>query len=232
MRKALLYGVSVALLLTLVVLNSSFALDVKEMADSFRKKYEGTKNFSADFEQTHIVADRKRVARGKMKFQKPNLLRLEYFDPNNPEDMTSLTVIDGKVTWSYTPLINQVTKQVLVQDEGQMELLPGFGKSLENVEKNYSLSLVEDEPAKKQGVHVIELVPKNQGADPNTIFDALRVWIRDKDSVPVQFMYKDDKNKTTFVLSLRNVKLNQTFEESTFKFEVPKGAQVITAPSR
>ena len=232
MRKALLYGTSIVLLLMLMVLDTAFAIDAKEIASSFRKKYESMKNFSADFEQTSIVADIKRVARGKLTFQKPNLLRQEYFDPSNPENMTQLIVIDGKITWAYTPLVRQVIKQKLVQDENLMELLPGFGRSLEDVEKNYSLSLVENELAEKSGVHVVELVPKNQSANPSTMFDVLQVWIRDEDSALVQFMYKDKKNKTTFVLSFKNVKLNEELDESMFKFETPKGIQVITAPVR
>ena len=226
MRKTLLYGIGIAILLKLIVSDTAFALDAKQIAGSFRKKYESMKNFNADFEQTSIVADSKRVAKGKLNFQKPNLLRQEYSDPANPEKMTQLIVSTGKTIWSYTPLINQAIKH-----RQGMELMPGFGQSLENVEKNYSLSLVADELAEKSGVHVIELVPKGQDANPNAVFDVLRVWIRDADSMPVQFMYKDNKNKTTFILSFKNIKINEKLDELTFKFEAPKGVQIITAPN-
>ena len=232
MRKALLYGTNIVLLLTLMVLDTAFAVDVKEISSSFRKKYESMKNFSADFEQTTIVADKKRVSRGKLNFQKPNLLRQEYFDPAAPENMTQLIVADGKIIWAYTPVINQVTKQNLMQDEDRMELLPGFGRSLENVEENYSLNLVADELAEKSGIHVVELTPKGQSANPNAVFDVLRVWIRDEDSALVQFMYKDKKNEMTFILSFKNVRSNENLDESTFKFETPKGVQVITVPDQ
>ena len=59
MRKALLYGTNIVLLLTLMVLDTAFAVDVKEISSSFRKKYESMKNFSADFEQTTICQDLK-----------------------------------------------------------------------------------------------------------------------------------------------------------------------------
>ncbi len=232
MRKSLLYGSGIALLLMLMVLDTASALDAKEIVSSFRKKYENMKNFNADFEQTTIVAGEKRVSRGKLNFQKPNLLKQEYFDPSNPENMTQLIVSNGKTLWSYTPVISQVTKQTLVQDEDRMELLPGFGKSLENVEKNYFLSLVEDELAEKSGIHVVELVSKSQSANPNAMFDVLRVWIRDEDSALVQFMYKDKKNEMTFVLSFKNVKSNEDLDESMFEFKVPRGVQIITVPQR
>jgi outer membrane lipoprotein-sorting protein len=102
------------------------------------------------------------------------------------------------------------------------------------------VSFVEDELAEKLGVHVVELMPKTRNgksdqegeAPAKPLFDVLQVWIQDEDSVPVQFMYKDKKNQTTFVLSFKNVKINENLDESTFKFEVPKGVQVITVPDQ
>ncbi len=232
MRRVLLLGIVISLLLALLTLDSVSAPNVEEIVASFKKKYEKTNNLSADFEQTTFVAGRKRVASGKLSFQKPNLLRQEYSDPANAKNTIQLVVSDGKTLWSYTPLINQVTKQKLAQDENRMELLPGFGQSLENVEKNYSLSLVEDKLAEKQGVYVVELVPKKGDESADSMFDVLQVWIRDKDSTPVQFMYKDGKNQITFVLSFKNFKINEKLDKSTFEFTVPKGVQIITVPSR
>ena len=232
MRRFLLLGIILSLLSTLIILDTVSAIAVEEITANFKKKYVKTRNFSADFEQTTFVAGQKRVAKGKLNFQKPNLMRQRYSDPNNPENMTQLIVSDGKTLWSYTPLINQATRQELLQDDNRMELLPGFGQSLENVEKNYSLNLAEDKLAEKQGVHKVELIPKMQDENADSVFDVLQVWVRDKDSIPVQFMYKDSKNKITLVLSFKNVKINESLDESTFKFEVPKGVQVITIPSQ
>ena len=232
MRRFLLMGIVISLLLTLLTMDSLSAPNVEKIAASFKKKYEKTNNFSADFEQTTFVAGRKRVASGKLSFQKPNLLRQEYSDPANAKNTIQLVVSDGEMIWSYTPLINQVTKQKLAQDKDHIELLPGFGQSLENVEKNYSLSLAEDKLAEKQGVHVVELTPKKGDDGVDSMFDVLQVWIRDKDSTPVQFMYKDSKNQITFVLSFKNFKINEKLDKSTFEFSVPKGVQIITVPSR
>ena len=232
MRRSLFLVIGISSLLMLVLLDSGFALDIDEIFKNFREKYEQTSNFSGDFEQTTFVAGRKRTARGKMSFQKPNLLRQQYFDPSDPKSTVQLIISDGETLWSYTPLINQVTRQKLAQDESRLELLPGFGRSMENVQKNYSLRLVEDELAEKRGVHVVELVPKKENASSESVFDVLQVWIRDEDSIPVQFMYKDKKNEMTFILSFRSVKVNDKLGESTFKFEVPTGVQVITVPDQ
>ncbi len=232
MRGFLLSGIGIFLLLMLVTLGVEAAVSVDEVVKNFIENYEKTSIFSADFEQTTLVAGRKRVASGNVIFQKPNLLRQMFFNPSNPENMTQLIVSDGQTLWSYTPLIKQVTRQKLAQDADSMELLPGFGRSLENVEKNYSLSLVEDELAEKSGVRVVELIPKNRAEGSDAMFDIMQVWIRNEDSVPVQFMYKNEKNEMTFILSFKNIKINENLGESTFKFELLKGVQVITVPNQ
>ena len=232
MQRFLLQKIGISLLLMLMIFNIASAISVDEIVDNFKKKYEKISNFSTDFEQTTIVVGNKRVANGKLIFQKPNLLKQKYLDPANPEHMTQLIISDGQTLWSYTPLVNQATRQQLVQDESRMELLPGFGRSMENIEKNYSLSLIEDELAEKRGIHVVELKPKSHYANSSSMFDVLQVWIKDEDSVPVQFMYKDEKNEMTFILSFKNIKVNEDLDKSIFKFEVPKGVQVITIPNR
>ena len=113
MRKFLLWGIGIFLLLTLVTLDIGFALSVDEAVKNFRDSYVKTGNFSANFEETTLVAGRKRVASGDLIFQKPNLLKQRYFSPSNPENITKLIVSDGQLLWAYVPLINQVTNFLL-----------------------------------------------------------------------------------------------------------------------
>lgn len=232
MRKFVLLTTCFSLLLTVLTLDIVFAATVSEVFKNFKKQYEKFKNFSADFEQTTLISGRKRIARGNVIFQKPNLLKEVYFDPSNSEHITQVIVSDGKILWSYTPLINQVTKTKLAQDGNREELLPGFGPSLENVEKNYSLSLVKDELAEKSDVSVVEIIPKDQSDSSDRFFDVLQVWIQNKDSTPVQFMYKNKNNDMTFIMSFKNTKINENLDKSTFKFEPPAGVQIITAPEQ
>lgn len=227
---------AIGFFLMLVAVNIILAIDVDEIVANFRKEYKKVKSFSADFEQTTLVAGKKRVAGGRLSFQKPNLFRQEYYDPSNPQNMTQLIVSDGKTILSYTPLIKQVTRQDLSRKN--TEVFPGFGQALENVEKNYNLELVKDELAEKHGVYVLQLIPKKQDKKvvsqyvSTPVFDVLQVWIKNEGSVPVQVMYKDNKNETTFFLLFKNVKINEKFDESIFKFTAPAGVQVINIPSR
>ncbi len=219
-------------IIALIAVNYALSVDANEILKNFRAEYKKAKNFTANFEQTTFVAGRKRVANGKLIYQKPNLLRQEFFDVSKPQNVTQLIVSDGKTVYSYTPLIKQVTKQVLSSKKKDTELIPGFGESLEGIEKNYDLRIIKDDLAEKQGIYLIELTPKESSTNSSIFFDVLQVWIRYQDSMPIQFMYKDNKNETTFILSFKDMKVNEKIDESVFKFKIPDDAQVITIPNR
>ena len=218
--------------IALIVVSIALTVDVNEILKNFRTEFKKTKNFTANFEQTTFVAGKKRIANGKLIYQKPNLLRQEFFNTSKPQDITQLIVSDGKTVYSYTPIIKQVTKQVLSSKKKDAELIPGFGESLEGIEKNYDLKILKDDLAEKQGIYLVELTPKKVSAGSSVFFDVLQVWIRYQDSMPVQFMYKDNKNETTFILSFKDIKINEKIDESVFKFKIPDDAQVITVPNR
>ena len=230
MRKSLFKRIVFTTLLSLgalMIVNSVFAIDAEEIAGKFKKAYKNMKNFSSDFEQTTLVGGKKRTAVGKLTFQKPNMVRQEYYESPSSKKVSQLIVSDGKSLVSYTPMIKQATKQEIGKNE---EILPGFGQSLENFEKNYNLKLIKDELAEKKGVHCIELTPKK--TEETLIFDAIQIWVRDEDSIPVQIMYKDVKNEATFFFSFKNIKLNDKLDDSVFKFTIPTGIQVITVPNK
>ena len=217
------------------VANSVVALTVDEIYRNFKATYERTENFSADFEQTTHYQNQRSIAKGKLIFGKPNLLRQEYFDNANPKELSQLIILDGKTSWSYTPWLDQVTK---TESKGK-ELLPGIGKSLEDLPKNYNMDVVEDEIANPKGIYRVKLspkqiTPKSTRQEPRTpieqsapLPEIIEIWIQSKDWAPVQFSYKNQANDMLIITALKNVKLNQKLDKSTFKFTVPKDAEVI-----
>jgi len=213
---------------SIFVANLAFAMTADEIYRNFKNTYEQTENFSADFEQTTHYQNQRSITKGKLFFGKPNLLRQEYFDKDDPEEIAQLIILDGKTSWSYTPWLSQVTK---TEAKGK-ELLPGIGKSLENLPKNYNMELVEDEIANPKGVYRLKLSPKQiitpkSNKQNSPLPEIIEVWIQSKDWAPVQFSYKDQSNDMLIVTALKNVKLNEKLDESTFKFTVPKGIEVI-----
>lgn len=221
-----------SILLLIFFIRPVSAITIEQIFKNFKKTYKTTENFSTDFEETTYRNDTKSVAKGKLIFAKPNLLRKKYIDPNKPERLAQLIVLDGETSWSYVPLLNQVTK--LTSKDKDKNLIPGIGESIEGLKKTYDMKLVEDKVAKSKGIYHLELSPKNpirtRSRQKKKVIESIEVWIRSSDWIPVQFSYKSESEAAgdmTIVMSFMNIKLNQKLPKSTFVFEVPEGAEVI-----
>ena len=216
------------LMLSTLFVSHAYSQTVDEIFHTFKTAYEGSENFSANFEETTLFADKKSVARGRFIFGKPNLLRKEYVDRNNTSKVVQLTVLDGEYGWTYTPLLNQVNKMKWNNPE-RRELLPGMGAALEDVEKNYDMAIIPDEFANPKGVHQIELQPKRHMVSTNAK-ETLQIWVQSGDWLPVQFGYKtefEDGTRQSVIVTLTQIERDKKLAPDLFKFVVPEDAEVI-----
>ena len=233
-KSSILPLLAIVLLLLVTVAKSEDTYTVGEIFDNFKKAYEKSQNFSAKFEETILQAGTKRVNQGRLYFSKPNLLRKEYVNQKDPNQVLQLVLIDGEYSWSYTPVVNQVNKMKWSK-ANRKELLPGIGASLEDVQKNYNMKLVTDAVAKKKGIYQIELTPKPHmlskpvdGTSPPR--ETLAIWIKTDEWLPVQFGYKsedDAGNRESYITSLTNIKRNQDLDSTLFNFTVPEGVEIV-----
>lgn len=212
------------------------AMTAEEVFKQFQAKYQKSRNFCADFEEISFMSSQKSITKGKLVFQKPNMLRKEYKDPNDASKISQLILSNGKIIWSYTPWLSQATRQELKNPEAHREFLPGIGSSLEKLKDHYDLSLFEDPVAKKKGVYVLQLTPKKgiKGIkrinDPT--FDAIQAWIRPSDWLPLQFSYEDKKSNMTLIISFneKTIRVDEKLNNSIFEFQPPKGTEIIDVP--
>ena len=214
--------------LSVLFINNAYPQTVDEIFQNFKTAYEKSANFSANFEETTLFANKKSVARGRFIFGKPNLLRKEYVDKKDTEKVVQLTVLDGEYGWTYTPILNQVNKMKWNNPE-RRELLPGIGASLEDVQKNYDMALIPDEFANPQGVHQIELTPKIHMVSTNAK-ETLQIWVKSGEWLPVQFGYKtefEDGTRQSVIVALKQIERDKELAPDLFKFVVPKDAEVI-----
>ena len=219
-------------LLSLLCVNSAYSQDVDEIFQNFKTAYEKSDNFSANFEETTLLSNRKSVARGRFIFGKPNLLRKEYVDRKDASKVVQITVLDGEYAWTYTPILNQVNKMKWNNPE-RRELLPGIGASLEDVQINYDMVLVPDEFANPKGVHRIELTPKKDPKDHlmnANVKEKLLIWVKSDEWLPVQFGYEselEDGTRQSVIVALTEIKRDTELAPDLFKFVVPEDAEVI-----
>ena len=228
------WGVVFPFLLLSTTVESSYAYSVDEVFDNFRKAYNASRNFSAEFEETIFRDGVKSSSKGELTFSKPNLLRKRTVGQKDPTQLVQLIVLDGAYSWAYTPMLNQVNKMKLNNPEHE-PLLPGIDASLQDVQKNYDMRLIVDEVANSKGVYQIELTPKphilsKPVDDGPQSRETLQIWIQAKDWLPIQFGYKlrsDTESDVSGIISLTNIERDRKLDDGFFKFDIPNGAEVI-----
>ena len=221
-------AVLAVILISGLFVSQAYSQTVDEIFHNFKMAYEKSENFSANFEETTLFADKKSVARGRFIFGKPNRLRKEYVDRKDASKVVQLTVLDGEYGWTYTPILNQVNKMKWNNPE-RRELLPGIGASLEDVQKNYNMALIPDEFANPKGVHQIELQPKRHIVSTN-VKETLQIWVKSGEWLPVQFGYKtefEDGTRQSVIVTLTQIERDKQLAPDLFKFVVPEDAEVI-----
>ena len=214
-------------LLSLMFVSSAYSQNVDEIFQNFKQAYDKSDNFSANFEETTLLANTKSVARGRIVFRKPNLLRREYVGRKDASKVIQVTVFDGKYGWTYTPTLNQVNKMKLDNPKGQ--LFPGIGASLDDFEAMYDMALVPDEFANPKGIHNIELTPKKGLANP-AVKEKFQIWVKSDGWLPVQVGHEielEDGSRQSAIVKFSEIKRDKKLAPDLFKFVVPEDAEVI-----
>ena len=221
-----------AALVSVLFVSNADSQTVDEIFQNFKKAFEKSENFSANFEETTLLSNRKSVARGRFIFGKPNLLHKEYLDRKDASKVVQTTVLDGTYAWTYTPILNQVNKMKW-NKSNRKELIPGTGESLEDVQANYDMVLVPDEYANPKGIHQIALTRKEDPKAPlmrPNVKEKMLIWVKSSDWLPVQFGYEselEDGTRQSAIVKLTDIQRDIEIAPDLFKFVVPKDAEVI-----
>ena len=151
---------------------------------------------------------------GTVAIKRPGRMRWEYEQPE-----PKLFVSDGRRFYFYVP----AEKQVIVSDEDEQRslaarLLSGRG----GIGDEFSVSL--DTP-REEGVLRLKLVPRREQPDVE------RAWVELEPSGRVREIELDDVqgNRTRF--RFEGLRENTGLKDELFRFEVPKGVEVIRGRS-
>jgi len=194
-----------------------------ELAAALQRKYAGIRDFSADF--THVYEGgvlRKQITeRGHLLVKKPGMMRWDYSTPE-PKQFVS----DGVKMYSYIPQDKQVIVAPVPTDENAPTptlFLAGKG----NVTRDFTPSLVDAPPGMPPGSRTLKLIPKARQRD----YDWL-VLVLDPDSLAIRGLLTVDAQggKSSFLFT--NLKENVGLADKEFAFKIPRGVDVVTAPSR
>ena len=196
-----------ALILLLFV--SSFAQAAA--IERFKTFLSGTKSARGEFEQK--VHDRSgrvtQESKGNFVFQRPGLFRWVYAKP-----VDQVIVGDGQRVWIHDRDLNQVTVRKLTRALGSTPAALLAGSA--DVEKAFELS----DAGAKDGLEWLEAKPKEREAG----FERVRMGF---DANGIRAMELFDHFGQTTQLRFLNLARNPKVEASEFRFQPPKGADVL-----
>jgi outer membrane lipoprotein carrier protein len=194
-----------------------------ELAAALQRKYDGIKDFSADF--THAYEGgvlRKQITeRGHLLVKKPGKMRWDYTEPE-PKQFVS----DGLKMYSYIPQDKQVIVAPVPPDEDAPTptlFLAGKG----NVTRDFTPSLVDAPAGMPAGSRALKLIPKAKQRD----YDWL-VLVLDPGSLAIRGLVTVDAQGGKSSFSFTNLKENVGLADKEFAFKIPRGVDVVTASSR
>jgi outer membrane lipoprotein carrier protein len=182
--------------------------------DQFKTFVSSTKSARGEFTQSQV---RSKAAPGKAApassgtfvFARPGKFVWTYQKPYE-----QLLQADGETLYIYDKDLNQVTTRKLGNALGSSPAAILFGSN--DLEKNFTLS---EAPA-RDGLEWLNATPKTK----DTTFEQIAIGL--KDGVPQAMELKDNFGQTT-VLKFTSFQRNPALGAQQFKFDVPKGAEVV-----
>jgi outer membrane lipoprotein carrier protein len=190
----------------------------EEFAARLQKKYDGVRDFTADFTQTYEggVLRTKTSERGKVQIKKPGRMRWSYTSPE-----PKLFIADGEKMYSYVPADRQVVvSRVPRADEAATPVLFLVGKG--NLTRDFAVGFTEV-PSAPPGSVALRLLPKQ----PERDYEWLTLVV-DRETLSLRMLLAGDSQGGTSTFAFTNLKENVGLPDSTFSFTIPRGADVIT----
>jgi len=188
----------------------------QEVAAALQKKYDGIRDFSADFTQITEggVLRRKAVAeRGTVFVKKPGRMRWNY---KSPEE--KVFVSDGRQIQLYVPADKQVIVSPLPSDDratSAVLFLMGRG----NLTRDFNVSYGQ---GGTDNTHVLRLDPKTRQAE----YDWLQLTV-DRASLQIRELTAGDQQGGRSTFQFTNFKENPGVTDKTFAFTAPPGTDVV-----
>ena len=198
------------------------ARPAQEVAQALQNKYDGIRDFTADFVQESEggLLRKKQSERGVVQVKKPGKMRWDYKAPE-----PKVFVSDGRRLYLHVPADNQVIiSPVPEQDQATTAVLFLVGKG--NLSRDFTVSFAEGGSA---DTYVLKVLPKL----PERDYDWLQIEV-DRRTLQIRSLSAADVQGGRSTFRFSNFKENAGLADKTFEFKIPRGADVTTngAPSR
>jgi outer membrane lipoprotein carrier protein len=217
-RRAVAIAVAAFLAATAAGLRGQAAETPDALARRLQARYDGIKDFTADFSQTYEggVLRRKTTESGAVLVKKPGRMRWEY---KTPEE--KLFVADGRKLYAWVPADRQVTVSALPSDDAPAtptHFLLGRGQ----LTRDFTASIPAAVPGAPPDTIALALVPKSSVPD----YDRLTLVV-DRATLGLRMLIAHDSQGGTSTFVFSKLKENVGLADSRFAFTIPRGADVV-----
>jgi len=206
-----------------VVLNASaLEPDAEQLARALQKKYDGVRDFSADFVHAYEggVLKTRVSERGHVLIKKPGKMRWDYTSPEQ-----KVFVSDGVKIYSYVPQDKQVIVMSVPRDEeAPTPVLFLAGKG--DVMRDFVPSFVDLFLGLPTGTRALKLVPKVPQRDYDWLILAM-----EPDSLRIRGFVTVDAQGGKSTFSFTNLQENVGVADKEFTFKIPRGVEIVTDTS-
>ena len=190
---------------------------VEEIVKAVEGVYGGVEALQADFVQisrSAALGDEQRQ-KGRVVVKRPRKMRWEFTTPDR-----KLVLTDGATMWIWSPADNQVIVYKDFSASGSD--VTGLLSDLNKLNELFEVQLVADEGGDRS--YVLDLTPKNADAGN---FKQLRISFTKRKLLVDRVLLTDQFDNVTD-LSFTQVRLDASVEDTSFEFQIPAGAEVIT----
>jgi outer membrane lipoprotein carrier protein len=188
------------------------------LATRLQARYDGIKDFTADFSQTYEggVLRRKTTEAGTVLVKKPGRMRWEY---KTPEE--KLFVSDGRKLYAWVPADRQVTVSALPTDDAPATpilFLLGRGQ----LGRDFTPSIATGVAGAPPDTLALTLVPRTSVPD----YDRLTLVV-DKATLALRMLVARDSQGGTSTFVFTKLRENVGLPDARFSFTIPRGADVV-----
>jgi outer membrane lipoprotein carrier protein len=186
-----------------------------DLAARLQQKYDGIRDFTADFTQIYEggVLRRKATESGKVFIKKPGRMRWNYHSPEKKE-----FVSDGRKIYLYVPADKQVVvSAVPAEDRATSAVLFLMGKG--NLTRDFAVKYGE---GGGPDTYVLRLDPRVRQAE----YDWLQLTV-DRRTLLIRELTAGDAQGGRSTFKLTNFKENPGLSDNTFAFTPPRGTEIV-----
>ena len=187
-----------------------------EVMAGLQRRYASVRSVTAQFEQQYQAPGVNQRESGTFWMKKPGLMRWEYRIPE-----VKLFIGDGRDTWLYLPEDRQVLVRSFTEADlhsTPLQFLLGRGE----ITRSFKILPESETRARIEGTVLVRLEPT--APEPDYAFLVLEV---DSRSYDLRRIVIRERTGNTSEFLLTDLRVNENYDDRRFRFQIPKGAEVV-----